>query len=61
MATDQRADPQLDRTMDSVCGLRVAPDAAAGAIEYGGRQHYFHSADCKAECEANPERFARRG
>jgi YHS domain-containing protein len=61
MATDRRADPQLDRTMDPVCGLRVGANAAFGAIEYGGRQHYFRSADGKAECDANPERFARRG
>ena len=47
--------------MDPVCGLRVGANAASGAIEYGGRQHYFRSADGKAECDANPERFARRG
>ena len=61
VATGQQAEPQTAKLMDPVCGLRVDPATAAGSSEYAGRTYYFHSAACKAEFDAQPERFAARG
>ena len=61
MATGQQAEPQTHKLMDPVCGLRVDPATAAGSSHYAGRAFYFHSAACKAEFDARPERFAARG
>lgn len=55
-----RATPQIDKPMDSVCGVRVDTGSAAASSEYKGFVYYFHSKACKAEFDAAPERFAER-
>lgn len=60
MATGQRAEPQIDKPMDPVCGLRVDARSAAASSEYNGVVYYFHSKACKAEFDAAPERFLER-
>jgi len=44
---------------DSVCGMDVNPETAAGgSSEHAGNTYYFCSSACKAKFDAEPERFA---
>lgn len=43
--------------IDPVCGMEVSEDTEF-KVEYAGKVYYFCSPGCKAEFEANPERYA---
>ncbi|WP_048152363.1 YHS domain-containing protein [Palaeococcus ferrophilus] len=46
--------------IDPVCGMEV--DEGTGfRVEYKGRVYYFCSPGCKAEFEANPEKYVSVG
>lgn len=57
MATGQRAEPQADKIMDPVCGLRVVPETAAASRAYAGVTYFFHSLACRDEFDAHPAQF----
>ncbi|NJE04703.1 YHS domain-containing protein [Thermococcus sp. M36] len=42
--------------IDPVCGMEVDENTGFKA-EYGGKVYYFCSPGCKAEFEANPEKY----
>ena len=46
--------------IDPVCGMEVDENTGL-RVEYGGKVYYFCSPGCKAEFEANPERYAGMG
>ncbi len=46
--------------IDPVCGMEVDENTGF-RVEYGGKVYYFCSPGCKAEFEANPERYAGMG
>ena len=43
---------------DPVCGMDVDPKTALSA-EHNGRTHYFCSAGCQTQFQANPAQYAR--
>ncbi|MCA1637108.1 MAG: heavy metal translocating P-type ATPase [Acidobacteria bacterium] len=43
--------------VDPVCGMSVAPEAAAGNYEYNGKTYYFCSNGCLNKFKQNPESF----
>jgi P-type Cu+ transporter len=43
--------------LDPVCGMTIAPDAAAGHVDYKGQTYAFCSQGCLDQFEADPERF----
>src|SRR5262245_45281087 len=47
--------------IDPVCGMRVAPERAAGRYEYKGTTYFFCSAGCLAKFRADPERYLAPG
>ncbi|NJE09012.1 YHS domain-containing protein [Thermococcus sp. M39] len=42
--------------IDPVCGMEVSEETEF-KVEYGGKTYYFCSPHCKAQFEANPEKF----
>ncbi|WP_297092384.1 YHS domain-containing protein [Thermococcus sp.] len=42
--------------IDPVCGMEVDENTGL-RVEYGGKVYYFCSPGCKAEFEANPEKY----
>ncbi|WP_258084197.1 YHS domain-containing protein [Thermococcus thermotolerans] len=46
--------------IDPVCGMEVSEDTGL-KVEYGGKVYYFCSPGCKAEFEANPEKYIGMG
>lgn len=42
---------------DLVCGMRIDPEDAAGAAEYGGKLYYFCSETCHDAFVANPATY----
>jgi len=42
--------------IDPVCGMEVDENTGL-RVEYGGTVYYFCSPGCKAEFEANPEKY----
>ena len=47
--------------IDPVCGMRVAPERAAGKSDYQGKTYYLCSRGCLAKFEADPERYLAAG
>jgi YHS domain-containing protein len=47
-------------TRDHVCDCDVDEEKAAACSEYEGDIYYFHSAECKAKFDADPERYVSR-
>jgi len=47
--------------IDPVCGMRVAPERAAGRFEYEGTTYFFCSPGCLAKFRADPERYLAPG
>ncbi|HMI53092.1 MAG TPA: heavy metal translocating P-type ATPase [Candidatus Saccharimonadales bacterium] len=45
------------RATDPVCGMNVAPQKAAGQVEYSGRTYYFCSPRCAERFTLEPEKF----
>ena len=43
---------------DPVCGMRIAPDAAAGTAEHHGHRYFFCSDSCRKRFLADPARYA---
>jgi YHS domain-containing protein len=43
---------------DSVCGMQIEPDDAAGTAEYQGTTYYFCSQACLDAFEADPSAYA---
>jgi Cu+-exporting ATPase len=43
--------------VDPVCGMRIAPQNAAGTQDYRGTTYYFCGSSCLTRFEANPEVF----
>lgn len=48
----------MARVTDSVCGMTIESDSAAGQSQYGGRTFYFCSAQCKRQFDADPAKYA---
>ena len=44
---------------DPVCGMRFAPEKAAGKLEYGGETYYFCNPNCLEKFRAEPEKYLR--
>ena len=47
--------------IDPVCGMRVAPERAAGRFEHEGKSYFFCSPGCLAKFRADPERYLAPG
>ncbi|MBL7083580.1 MAG: YHS domain-containing protein, partial [Candidatus Aminicenantes bacterium] len=41
--------------IDSVCGMEVKEEEAAGSSLYKGKKYYFCSKNCKEKFDENPE------
>jgi xanthine dehydrogenase accessory factor len=52
--------PAPEEGIDPVCGMTVAVEGAAAVIEHEGVTVVFCSAHCRAQFEAEPERFSLR-
>ena len=46
--------------IDPVCGMEVGEETEF-KVEYGGKVYYFCSPHCKAQFEANPEKYVKEG
>lgn len=44
--------------IDPVCGMEVSEETEF-KVEYGGKTYYFCSPHCKAQFEANPEKYVK--
>ncbi len=49
------------RVKDSVCGMTIDAESAAGKSEYEGETYYFCSSACKDKFDANPAEFVASG
>ncbi len=49
------------RVKDSVCGMTIDAESAAGKSEYEGETYYFCSSACKEKFDANPAEFVAPG
>jgi len=47
----------LTQVIDPVCGMKIAPEKAAGSHDYKGETYYFCSKSCLAKFRENPENF----
>jgi Cu+-exporting ATPase len=47
--------------LDPVCGMRVAPEHAAGKSTYQGQSYYFCSTGCQAKFDGDPEKYLHPG
>lgn len=47
-------------TRDHVCDIDVDERQATATWEYEGDTYYFHSEECKAKFQADPERYVSR-
>ena len=45
--------------LDPVCGMTIAPEDAAGHVDYQGQRYYFCCQACKMEFDDNPDAYAR--
>jgi P-type Cu+ transporter len=52
----QQTTNKTSRT-DSVCGMSVDPQSAAGSYEYEGKRYYFCSQNCVKKFQAEPARY----
>ena len=43
--------------IDPVCGMSIAPEDAAGRIEYKGATYYFCSPSCEEKFRAHPDQY----
>jgi Cu+-exporting ATPase len=46
--------------IDPVCGMSVDPTNSVFHADYKGKTYYFCSADCKAQFQAQPERYLKQ-
>ena len=46
-----------DSVRDPVCGMWVHPETAADSCRFGGHTYYFCRSHCRAQFEAEPERY----
>jgi len=53
--------PAAGTEIDPVCGMRVAPERAAGRYDYKGTTYYFCSTGCLAKFRADPARYLAPG
>jgi Cu+-exporting ATPase len=42
---------------DPVCGMELTYQTAQARSEYNGQTYYFHSLECKAKFDKDPERY----
>jgi Cu+-exporting ATPase len=49
----------LTQVIDPVCGMKIAPEKAAGNYDYKGETYYFCSKSCLAKFQTNPESFLK--
>ncbi|NJE26497.1 YHS domain-containing protein [Thermococcus sp. MV5] len=45
--------------IDPVCGMEVSKETEF-KVEYEGKIYYFCSSQCKAQFEANPEKYVKK-
>lgn len=45
---------------DPVCGMLIDIKDAAGMAEYRGKTYYFHTPECNASFEQNPEKYVEK-
>ena len=43
--------------LDPVCGMKVDPATAKGAVDHRGTRYYFCSEKCVAKFRADPEKY----
>ncbi len=43
--------------LDLVCGMRISKEEAKFSTEYKANTYYFCSPGCKAQFDADPEKF----
>jgi Cu+-exporting ATPase len=43
--------------LDPVCGMTIAPEDAAGTVQYEGKTYYFCNPSCLEEFKANPKKY----
>src|SRR5215470_4478679 len=46
--------------IDPVCGMKVDPQNAQAAVEYGGKKYYFCCQGCATRFSAEPEKFLNK-
>ena len=46
-------------TTDPVCGMQIEEAQAPASSDYEDKTYYFCSESCKAEFDAEPERYVR--
>ncbi|MCM2316816.1 MAG: YHS domain-containing protein [Thermoanaerobaculia bacterium] len=49
--------PTIKQVLCPVCNMLVDPREAVEKIEHGEHAHYFCSAECRKEFEADPKKF----
>ena len=49
--------PAAAQATDPVCGMKVDPQSAAGAVEHRGTTYYFCSKHCFEQFSADPEKY----
>jgi len=53
-----REELELAYAVDPVCGIELRRADAHSAVDHHGAVYFFHSADCRAAFDAEPERYA---
>ena len=51
----------MAQVKDPVCGMTMKEADVVGTSEYQGTHYFFCSAGCKAQFDAAPEKYARKG
>ena len=46
---------------DLVCGMEIDPETAAGKSEHQGTTYYFCATGCKADFDADPQKYIGGG
>lgn len=60
MTTRERANNDLVKSVDPICGMTVEPRTAAGSLAYQGTTYYFCSKGCLQKFQQDPENFLRK-
>src|SRR5947209_12748947 len=47
----------MEKVLDPVCGMTVAPERAAAHVAHGGKQYFFCSKGCAAKFQQDPARY----
>jgi Cu+-exporting ATPase len=53
-----REEVELANATDPVCGREIRRADAHSAVDHHGVVYFFHTADCRAAFDADPDRYA---